>query len=229
MKELFLTTITKTPELIVNKFFFLCVCFFLLVFMQWLEPTLILFKWPYLGQYSNLQEILCAEILVSIPIYKVLEASTKQFHQLKSTKSIMLPGHCTLRNILQINKGQPRDLNQVREDLDDLCYHEPARCREVTAKLNIVNEMLRDKLAEPLSSNFMHRIRMWHLPPRPRGGLRISQPKNLVSHTHKKNPGHQTGPWQGPANSAPNGDGSNRTGRNACGWLPSIYHSLHSY
>jgi hypothetical protein len=30
MKELFLTTITKPPKVIVNKFF--CVCFFLLVF-----------------------------------------------------------------------------------------------------------------------------------------------------------------------------------------------------
>ena len=28
MKELFLTTITKSPEVIANKFFCLCVCFF---------------------------------------------------------------------------------------------------------------------------------------------------------------------------------------------------------
>ena len=60
----------------------------------------------------------------------------------------MLPCHyaCTLRNFLQIKKRQLVDLNQVREDLDDLCYHEPNRHQEVTAKLNIVNEMIHDKL-----------------------------------------------------------------------------------
>ena len=54
---------------------------------------------------------------------------------------------CSLRNILQINKRQLADHNQAREDLDDMCYHEPARHQEVTAKLNVVNGMLRDKLA----------------------------------------------------------------------------------
>ena len=39
----------------------------------------------------------------------------------------MSPCHyaCTLCNFLQIKKRQLADLNQVREDLDDLCYHEP--------------------------------------------------------------------------------------------------------
>ena len=37
---------------------------------------------------------------------------------------------------------------QAAQDLDDLVYHEPARCQEVTEKLNVVNRMLRNKLAE---------------------------------------------------------------------------------
>ena len=45
-------------------------------------------------------------------------------------------------------KRQLADLNQVREHLDNLCYHEPTRHQEVTTKLNIVNGMLRDKLAK---------------------------------------------------------------------------------
>ena len=65
-------------------------------------------------------------------------------------KIIMLPCNynCSLCDILQINKRQLADLNQVREYLDDLCYHEPTCHQEVTAKLNIVNGMLRHKLAE---------------------------------------------------------------------------------
>ena len=62
----------------------------------------------------------------------------------------MLPCHyaCTLCDFLQIKKRQLADLNQVREDLDDLCYHKPNRRQKVTAKLNIVNEMIHDKLDE---------------------------------------------------------------------------------
>ena len=62
----------------------------------------------------------------------------------------MLPCHydCSLHDILLIKKRQLADLNQVRENLDDLCYHIPARHQEVTTKLNIVNGMLRNKLAE---------------------------------------------------------------------------------
>ena len=44
---------------------------------------------------------------------------------------------------------------------------------------------------------------------------------NQVSH-NKYNPRHQTGPWQVPATSAPNGDGNKRTGRNVCGRPTSI-------
>ena len=55
---------------------------------------------------------------------------------------------CSLRNILLIKKRQLADLNQAREDLDDLCYHDPTRHQEVTVKLNVINWMLRDKLAE---------------------------------------------------------------------------------
>ena len=32
---------------------------------------------------------------------------------------------CTLRDIQKINTGQLCDLNQAREDLEDLCHHEP--------------------------------------------------------------------------------------------------------
>ena len=41
MKELFFTTIPKSPKVIVNKFFFLCVCFLLFhaVRDKQLEPT----------------------------------------------------------------------------------------------------------------------------------------------------------------------------------------------
>ena len=62
----------------------------------------------------------------------------------------MSPCHyaCTLRIFLQIKKRQLADLKQVREDLDNLCYHEPVRHQEVTAKLDIVNEMLLNTLAK---------------------------------------------------------------------------------
>ena len=57
----------------------------------------------------------------------------------------MSPCHydCSLGDILLIKKRQLADLNQVRENIDV-----PARYQEVTTKLNIVNGMLRDKLAE---------------------------------------------------------------------------------
>ena len=62
----------------------------------------------------------------------------------------MPPCHydCTIRNLLQITVGELANLNQVREDLDDLCFHEPNRHLEVTAKLNVVNEMVKNKMAE---------------------------------------------------------------------------------
>jgi hypothetical protein len=62
----------------------------------------------------------------------------------------MPPCHydCTIRDLLQIKKGELANLNQVREDLDDLCFHEPNRRQEVTAKLNVMKEMVQNKLAE---------------------------------------------------------------------------------
>ena len=54
---------------------------------------------------------------------------------------------CTLRDIQKINTGQLRNLNQTREDLEHLCYHEPAQRQEIMAKLHIINDKLRDKLA----------------------------------------------------------------------------------
>ena len=62
----------------------------------------------------------------------------------------MPPCHyaCTIRDLLQIKMGELANLNQVREDLNDLCFHEPNRHQEVTAKLNVVNEMVLNKLAE---------------------------------------------------------------------------------
>ena len=62
----------------------------------------------------------------------------------------MPPCHyaCTIRDLLQIKMGELANLNQVSEDLDDLCFREPNRHLEVTAKLNVVNEMVKNKMAE---------------------------------------------------------------------------------
>jgi hypothetical protein len=62
----------------------------------------------------------------------------------------MPPCHydCTIRNLLQITVEELENLNQVREDLDDLCFHEPNRHLEVTAKLKVVTEMEKNKMAE---------------------------------------------------------------------------------
>ena len=61
----------------------------------------------------------------------------------------MPPCHhnCILRDIQKINTGQLYDLNQVRDDLEDLFHHEPARLHEIMEKIQIVNEKLREKLA----------------------------------------------------------------------------------
>ena len=54
---------------------------------------------------------------------------------------------CILRDIYRITMGQLHDLNQVQEDLEDFFYHEPARLDNIMAKLRIVNNKLREKLA----------------------------------------------------------------------------------
>ena len=54
---------------------------------------------------------------------------------------------CALHNIMNINTNQLYDLNQVREDLEDLLHHEPARFQEITEKSRIVNDKIREKLA----------------------------------------------------------------------------------
>ena len=75
MKELFLNTITKPPEVIVNKFFCLCVCFFLIVFYEVrgkrLEPTQILFKWrsTFNGQNNPVYNIYSRKIIGATYIY----------------------------------------------------------------------------------------------------------------------------------------------------------------
>ena len=76
---------------------------------------------------------------------------------------------CTLRDIQKINTGQLCDLNQAREDLEDLCHHEPARRQEIMAKLQIINDKLRDKLAR--ARHLIHCIE---------NGCDVCQPDNGV-------------------------------------------------
>ena len=78
----------------------------------------------------------------------------------------------------------------MREDLDDLCYHKPARHQEVEAKPSIVNEMLRDTLAEArhLILCIEYGCDMCH----PDQGVAMNKTTyNQVS--HNKYPRHQTG------------------------------------
>ena len=44
-------------------------------------------------------------------------------------------------------QSQLYDLKQVREDLEDLFHHKPARLHEIMEKIRIVNEKLCEKLA----------------------------------------------------------------------------------
>jgi hypothetical protein len=62
----------------------------------------------------------------------------------------MPPCHydCTIRNLLKIAVEELENLNRVREDLDDLCFNKPDRHLEVTAKLKVVTEMEKNKMAE---------------------------------------------------------------------------------
>ena len=55
---------------------------------------------------------------------------------------------CDLRDLLRIKESKITKLKQVNDDLDDLCYHEPARHQEVEAKMSIVNKRNQDTLAE---------------------------------------------------------------------------------
>ena len=68
----------------------------------------------------------------------------------------MYPCHqnCTLRDIRKINTNQLYDLNQVREDLEDLLHHEPARLQEITEKTRILNDKIREKLARARQLNY---------------------------------------------------------------------------
>ena len=61
----------------------------------------------------------------------------------------MPPCHhdCILRDIQTIKTGQLYDLNQVREDLEDLFHYEPARLHKIVEKIRTVNEKLHEKLA----------------------------------------------------------------------------------
>ena len=61
---------------------------------------------------------------------------------------------CALRNIMNINTNQLYDLNQVREDLEDLLHHEPARLQEITEKSRILNDKLCEKLARARHLNY---------------------------------------------------------------------------
>jgi hypothetical protein len=81
----------------------------------------------------------------------ISHATTKKIlHNRPVFHQSQLPCHydCTIRNLLQITVGELANLNRVSEDLDDLCFREPNRHLEVTAKLNVVNEMVKNKMAE---------------------------------------------------------------------------------
>ena len=47
---------------------------------------------------------------------------------------------CKLRDLLQIKETKINKLKQVQNDLDNLCYHQPSRHREVESKMTIVND-----------------------------------------------------------------------------------------
>ena len=68
----------------------------------------------------------------------------------------MYPCHqnCTLRDIQKAIMNQLYNLNQVREDLEDLLHHEPARSQEVTEKTRILNDKIREKLARTRQLNY---------------------------------------------------------------------------
>ena len=50
--------------------------------------------------------------------------------------------------------NQLYNLNQVREDLEDLPHHEPARLQEITEKTRILNDKIREKLARARQLNY---------------------------------------------------------------------------
>ena len=130
----------------------------------------------------------------------------------------MLPCHyaCTLRNFLQIKKRQLADFNQVREDLDDLCYQEPNRHQEVTAKLNIINEMIQDKLDEAchLILCIKFGCDIYH----PNQGLANQQP----SFPQQVQPKTSNRPLAGASNLRTQWGRNKRPGRNVCGRPTSI-------
>ena len=56
--------------------------------------------------------------------------------------------NCLLRDIYRITMGQLSNLNQVRFDLEDYLYHEPAQLNNIVPKLWIISNKLRDKIAK---------------------------------------------------------------------------------
>ena len=54
--------------------------------------------------------------------------------------------YCTLRDIQKHNTSQLHDLNQVRENLEDLLLHEPSRHQEIDEKTRFVWDKIREKL-----------------------------------------------------------------------------------
>jgi hypothetical protein len=56
--------------------------------------------------------------------------------------------NCTIRNLLKLAKKEIDNLDLVREDLDDLCFNEPGRLAEVTAKLKVVAEIKDRKMSD---------------------------------------------------------------------------------
>ena len=55
---------------------------------------------------------------------------------------------CELRDLLRSKESKVNKLKQVLNDLDDLCYFQPHRHREVELKTAIVNEKIEESLTE---------------------------------------------------------------------------------
>ena len=55
---------------------------------------------------------------------------------------------CPLRAIKHHATNQLNDLNEVREDLKDLLYHEPDRKIEIREKSRVICEKIAEKLAK---------------------------------------------------------------------------------
>jgi hypothetical protein len=88
-------------------------------------------------------------LLLTPPVQLTLSPWKVNSKITRNTKK-MPPCHqnCTIRNLLRLAKKEIDNLDLVREDLDDLCFNEPGRLAEVTAKLKVVAEIKDRKMAD---------------------------------------------------------------------------------